>query len=1531
MRRWLLPLLLLGLAAGPASALTITVIGQDGAAGVQGDYGLPGGPGGAGQDAVAVAESPDAENFALAQAGRGGEGGRGGLPFYNEIPPGPGGDAGSGGAASARAVSDAASAHADAHAIGGSGGFPGEGAHEWTTSGSAPDGAGNHGSPADAEADATSAAGSAEARAEANAGGSSGGRPGSGTGLGSDAHAVANAERTSSSGGRNPPQALATAVATGGGGGFLVGGDASNLDEVHGGDATSEAEGHGRGATLTAANAFATGGGGGRIDPEEGDSIGATGGDAHASASAEGEGTGAVYAYAQAIGGQGGASGHGVPGAPGTGTATAFGRSLGGGLVDVQTQLYGGPAGITYGGFGADAALTDSASGATSGLLRLNQTVWGGAGIGGGPGGRAESILHGVNPGGGALEVGASADAGADADAHASATGLGNGDESVTVRASALSRGAGVPTLGEVFGRSPGRGTVLVSGGVTSAGTPAPGPSPATPDLVLVNAVDGETRGALLLAQGATSFTGHAESRLVRTHSGSSLALSSYAEGRAPVAVVDGNNDAGAVHVIVRARGFEGGDARAEAHALSSADGAPVLVNVPLRWNGFDALGPFGAHAGGGLPGGATGSASSRSVGEHTGDGEVIVADEAYGASARGQSLDAGSAGSEARASNAGRSLVASLSTAFGGTAEGYFGDPAGRGGDAVAHARSSGGGSALAGARARAGIADALADSGLASALAEADAPKAQIGSEAITGEALTARVSAAARGEVRAHASVRSAETAAPNVDALDAYARGVHSLDALTLSAALAGNPNTAAAFASAQALVLGELGGGGHGASRLAFSGELDLGTALLGASAFEGLVIGFLDPTLTSTASLRLAIEVDGKAVYRAKLRGSDTAALDDRLVQLAMLPAGSLRIVLDMKTKDPASAAGLDFLVGGVGGATLAAVPEPRAWLAVLATGFAVAWGQRGASRASASGVVTGSEHVGAAADVGGGPAARPGRAPGEPARRRRRPARRARRRDEHRVLGREHAARARGERAGARDRRRRPPRRAQRDAALGEQRGARAASGTRAGARSSAKACVRSTRSRDATQVARGRRAPPRAARPSTARPVECGVAPSWSERGRCARRSPSDGVRNRSPSSGSKKRACDLARRRASARARKRSPAPARCRSRSAASSAAWSSRKAGTLCAALGEPAPAAARPRREPLARRSPPRPSASASSAGVAEQRCPRGEARDRERVPARARACVSVRGRDALRARGEQLGALARRSRCARPRARSHSTFVPCSKLPSVGDARRRAQNVGAALAAEHRVAPRPASRRRSGPPRPRCRRPGSRRSRRPGRVISRRSHAAVSRIGQTRSSSLAPAAPPHLGVDAQQLALVVEHLLEVRHAPVAVHAVAVEAAAELVVEAARAISRQREARGTRAPRAPRASGSTSHAASSSVEVRRGRELGRRRRSRRARGRRARSRRSAPRPATVPAPGGAVATPRRPLATAPRGSAGAVSSTCARAARCHVRSIAAQHAGGTRAARGAARAGSRCRRRRAGRRACRTP
>src|SRR5262249_2778632 len=72
----------------------------------------------------------------------------------------------------------------------------------------------------------------------------------------------------------------------------------------------------------------------------------------------------------------------------------------------------------------------------------------------------------------------------------------------------------------------------------------------------------------------------------------------------------------------------------------------------------------------------------------------------------------------------------------------------------------------------------------------------------------------------------------------------------------------------------------------------------------------------------------------------------------------------------------------------------------------------------------------------------------------------------------------------------------------------------ARASVGSDSGARSRTKACARSTRAAMRCRSSRPESAAART-RPSTAQPVEPGVAPSWSERGRCTSGSPSAGVR--------------------------------------------------------------------------------------------------------------------------------------------------------------------------------------------------------------------------------------------------------------------------------------------------------------------------------------------------------------------------------------------------------------------------------
>ena len=181
-------------------------------------------------------------------------------------------------------------------------------------------------------------------------------------------------------------------------------------------------------------------------------------------------------------------------------------------------------------------------------------------------------------------------------------------------------------------------------------------------------------------------------------------------------------------------------------------------------------------------------------------------------------------------------------------------------------------------------------------------------------------------------------------------------------------------------------------------------------------------------------------------------------------------------------------------------------------------------------------------------------------------------------------------------------------------------------------------------------------------------------------------------------------------------------------------------------------------------------------------------------------------------------------------------------------------------------------------------------------------------------------------AAAPGLGVDAQQLPLVVEHLLEVRHRPARVDAVAVEAAAQLVVDAAarhlaagedHVIERlARLALGQRVAPPPAAARDS-----------RGSETWAPSRSRRARNPHPGAGAARPAPPSAPparSPRGRRRARRAPPGCAPRSASPRRGARGRPAPR-------RPGSGGTRAGRGAARAGNRCRRRRECRRAYRRP
>jgi hypothetical protein len=254
------------------------------------------------------------------------------------------------------------------------------------------------------------------------------------------------------------------------------------------------------------------------------------------------------------------------------------------------------------------------------------------------------------------------------------------------------------------------------------------------------------------------------------------------------------------------------------------------------------------------------------------------------------------------------------------------------------------------------------IADAGPASALASATGASATGFAEALTGGMLAARANGTAKGgEIQVEASNGVGALLAPVATAPDAFARTAHTVSDEALAEALAGNTAVAAAMDDADAILLAALGAGGGG-GKLRLAAEVELGALMFSpaGSAYDDLLVGFLDPTLGSTASLRLVIEVDGRSVFKIKLRGSTgPVALDDLVVELAALPEESLRIAIDLKTKDAASVGSVDFVVGAAPAIppqdppelALAAVPESRAWLLLGAAGTLAPLLTRGRAR----------------------------------------------------------------------------------------------------------------------------------------------------------------------------------------------------------------------------------------------------------------------------------------------------------------------------------------------------------------------------------------------------------------------------------------------------------------------------------------------------------------------------------------------------------------------------------------------------
>lgn len=625
--------------------------------GAAGNPGGPGAAGAAGGDGVADVVTPDLVNDAEANGGNGQAGGNGGAGSPAGANGGPAGAGGAGGAAHAEvANSGPGAARSVANATGGTGGaagFPGPATAPGLVGAGAPGGRGGDAvavGALDAETPAPAQYGELDSLVNAF-GGLGGTSPVSGGG----GNATATSRTTTTSDGK----IAALAGANGGAGGSGFG-----------------------------------------VSPVPG-----AGGNADARASAEGFGSGSVRALAGAHGGDAGDEGSG--GVGGVAHAEASGISHGGGDVMVGASQFAGGSGFNAGpGTAQDSVMVDAVSGATSGLLTLEQDAVGGP-TRVGKGGNAVSLLHAGNPFGGRIQATVSALGGSyyhltganggDALAGGTVTDVAGSDVSIEVDATgADSEGAqsvgGSASLQPVFATS--------AGGAATAKARAQGGAGATgADESLSEIVGAQTSGAITLEQaavagagsdgaGGAATGGKASSVLhVSTSSASISALvdaeggdGSLASGTGD-ATVEVTNAGGSATAKGFARGgsnggfpsaVAGSTANASSQASSFGDGHAVEADST-------AFGGGGSGNASGNLGGVGADAHATSVGVANGDAPVTVSSQAEGgtggASQSGNALIravGGNAYASSTASGTGASPVSATSAALGGNVGPY-------------------------------------------------------------------------------------------------------------------------------------------------------------------------------------------------------------------------------------------------------------------------------------------------------------------------------------------------------------------------------------------------------------------------------------------------------------------------------------------------------------------------------------------------------------------------------------------------------------------------------------------------------------------------------------------------------------------------------------------------------------------------------------------------------------------------------------------------------------------------------------------
>jgi hypothetical protein len=366
--------------------------------------------------------------------------------------------------------------------------------------------------------------------------------------------------------------------------------------------------------------------------------------------------------------------------------------------------------------------------------------------------------------------------------------------------------------------------------------------------------------------------------------------------------------------------GGGGGDAIAEAHAISHGDGHAVRINpsAPTEKGAIGGEAAFSSPRGG--PGG---HATSVSRGEARGNSEVLVNDSAIGGSGSFE-FDGGDASSTAIASGAGTSQVSAFARAFGGSADARAGMPSNGTSSALATATGLG----VVEARA---LATSWVNTGLqnntrdARALATGTGPVSHVETHAASATGANAHVNAISR--IASDAFIPNFTAYGFSESAVQGMAFGLASpSDSLVDQRLGTGSSVEAQLGAGSDALVLGVLG---VSFATPAFDADVDM---RLATPSPEGLLLGLANPQALGAGfqSLVFTIEIGGVLFLEQSFASAAQALafFGDELIPIAM--GDALDLEIGMRTTGTASADRFKFDF------VLMTVPEPGSGALVL-------------------------------------------------------------------------------------------------------------------------------------------------------------------------------------------------------------------------------------------------------------------------------------------------------------------------------------------------------------------------------------------------------------------------------------------------------------------------------------------------------------------------------------------------------------------------------------------------------------------